>query len=74
MEAVVTNLLIKLANKLSSKLTPSTQRESEQQVGELLYHDNGSISLNLSNKKVQRKIKNQLEELSRIDIKKRNHT
>ena len=74
MEAVMTNFLIKLADKLSSKLIPTTPRTSEHQAGALLYHDNGSISLNLANNKVQRKITHQLEALARIDINKSNHS
>lgn len=67
------SFVVKLADKISSKLFPNSSiRDSERERGAIVYHDNGSISLNLSNKNVQRKIAQQLESLSQIKVKKTN--
>lgn len=69
------SIIVKLADRISSKLFPSlTIKDSDPENGAIVYHDTGSISLNLSNKKVQRRITQQLEALSQIKIKKSNHT
>lgn len=60
--------LANLADRVFSKLTPSLNRR-EQECGALLYHENGSVSLNLENKDVQKRITQQLEVLSQFKIK-----
>lgn len=59
--------LANLADRVLSKLTPSLNRR-EQERGALLYHEDGSISLNLENKDVQERISQQLEVLSQFKI------
>lgn len=59
--------LANLADRVFSRLTPSLN-QSEQERGALLYHDDGSVSLNLENKDVQRRIAQQLEVLAQFKI------
>lgn len=65
----MSKFLVKIADIVSSKLTFGSSREAQQEGGTFLYHDNGAISLNLSNENVQKKITKHLEELSHIQIK-----
>lgn len=63
--------LANLADRVFSKLTPAlNQREQER--GALLYHDDGSVSLNLANKDVQKRITQQLEVLAQFKIENHN--
>lgn len=62
--------LANLADKMLSKLTSDSKKDFNQEQGALLYHANGSVSLNLSNKEVQKKITKHLEELAQFKIEK----
>lgn len=62
--------LANLADKVFSKLTPQLNKDSQNQKehGRLLYHSNGSVSLNLENEDVQQKITQHLKELAHVKI------
>ena len=62
------SFLTNLVDRAVQKVSPSIQDRSAIEQGVLIYHENGSMTLNLENQEVQRKIVEQLEELSQINI------
>ena len=64
------SFLTNLVDRAVQMVSPSIQGKSAIEQGILVYHENGSMTLNLKNQEVQRKIVEQLEELSQINIEK----
>lgn len=60
--------LTNLADRVFSRLTPSLKQSPEKERGALLYHADGSVSLNLLNKDVQKRITEQIESLAQFKV------
>lgn len=63
----MSTFLTALANRVTLALGHSDKKNKKKQ-GMLIYHSDGSISLNLDNRDVQERISKQLEELKKIKV------
>lgn len=63
----MSTFLIALANRVASVFSHGEEQNKNKQ-GKLIFHSDGSISLNLENKDVQQRISQQLKELKKIKV------